>query len=283
MGWRCRLVRCLKATVCTVFGEEPWSGARPPGSVYVPTVFVEVFESVLPSIPETECLAHIFEVGVRSSQGLRWSNSALLASADGSLCLWDFRCAEATWLWGAEGAALTAAAVGSDGCHATVTILTAEGLAIQGLDLRRPEAWHKPLLLRDLLQLYPQQGSINVQDIWASCLSVGVLGETCAVLSDGTSGVDYMVSCVGGPSTSPVSMHPSSFNITALQCASNQGASLVGVCAPSKGWAELRWLSKTSSSITATRKATKPKKFFRQRDAGENDFRDRGTGRRARR
>ena len=217
-------------------------------------------------------------------RGLRWSNSALLASAEGgNIRLWDFRSAEARPLWSSENVTLTALDLDPDGYHLTMTLLTAEGLAIQGVDLRRPKTLYKPLLFQDLWQHCSPPGVSNIQDFWASSLSVGVLGEACAVFSDARNGLDYVACFAGGPSTSPLLMRASSLNITALQCASGQCASLVGICEPSRGWAELRWVSRTSSDPERTLRKVKPKKFFRQRDAGENDFRDRGVGRRGRR
>ncbi|CAE7026437.1 unnamed protein product [Symbiodinium microadriaticum] len=216
-------------------------------------------------------------------RALRWSNHALLASAQG-LRLWDFRSPDLTRLWSREAAALTAVAVDSDGYHAAITTQNSQGLGIEGLDLRKAAVSQKPLMIRDLLGLYSQDVS-NIQDFWTSCLSVGRLGETCAVFSDGTHGLDYMACFAGGPGTVPLVMGPSNFNITALQCAGSQCASLVGVSSPShasRGWAELRWLSRAAAQQKAIRRI-KPKKFFRQHNAGENDFRERGLGRRGRR
>eukprot|EP00439_Symbiodinium_sp_Y106_P032998 s891_g3.t4 len=216
-------------------------------------------------------------------RALRWSNHALLASAEG-LRLWDFRCPALQRLSSREAATLTALAVDSDGYHAAITTQNSQGLGIEGFDLRKAEVNQKPLMIRDLLGLYSQDVS-KIPDFWTSCLSVGRLGETCAVFSDGTHGLDYMACFAGGPGTVPLVMGPSNFNITALQCAGSQCASLVGVSSPShasRGWAELRWLSRAAAQQKAIRRV-KPKKFFRQHNAGENDFRERGLGRRGRR
>lgn len=227
------------------------------------------------------------------SHCLPLQGNALLLGDRGDLRLWDFRVGSATMLAQPMVGRLTAAVSDPSQCGVAMAFLTESGPQLCHVDLRRQprtgDTAAAGLSLRAALAERTDDALAKLASLPVSLLSLGRHGELLAV-----QGGSLLSSFVGGPALRPLSTARASTEITALRAEQPEAPAFVATTARripgtrEPPW-ELRLLHErdgmtqlAASPASSPSLRSKPKKFYRKRDAGEEQFRAHFSGRRGR-